>query len=143
MNMHISGILIILSIVFTSCTIKSRPIVEGQDVCEFCKMTVMEKQFAGELVTTKGRYYIFDDITCMINFIEENTLVAQEVETIYVTDFFHEDQLIEASTATYYTSEALRTPMNGKTVALGSDDDLIKMKNKLSGAEKTWDAMLK
>lgn len=117
--------------------------MEVKDVCEFCRMTIMEKEYACEIVTDKGRYYTFDDISCMVRFVRENPEIANIVKDYYVTDFFNEEQLIEAPTAIYYISEALRTPMNGKTVALSDSGSLLKMKDELPGLETTWEELLK
>lgn len=38
-----------------SCSIAPEPINYGQDGCHFCKMTIVDKVHAAEIVTTKGK----------------------------------------------------------------------------------------
>lgn len=56
--MKYSGkIIIIIAFSFLSaCSIKSKPIEEGVDMCENCKMTVMEKNMGPKLSQTKVEY---------------------------------------------------------------------------------------
>ena len=55
-------------VLFQQCTQEPEPLVYGKDVCQFCKMTLMDHKFGAELVTNKGKVYKFDDINCMLNF---------------------------------------------------------------------------
>ncbi len=40
-----------------------KPIKLNVDTCEFCKMTISNGKFGAELLTKKGRYYKFDDLS--------------------------------------------------------------------------------
>ncbi len=136
--MKYSGLSIVIIAVsfFSSCSVKSKPIVEGVDICENCKMTVMEKKFAAEIVTNKGRTFIFDDLKCLNNYLSANSITKEEIKFILVTDYFHPDKLIPANNAVFYYSEELHTPMNGKTVALSDSGDLIKIQEEYTGMSR-------
>lgn len=59
---------------FSSCgdAGKPKPVKANEDVCALCKMTIVDLKFAPQLVTGKGKYYVFDDISCMIEFANDN-----------------------------------------------------------------------
>ena len=60
------GILLIINL--DSCSTEPEQLQYGTDACHFCKMTLMDKKFGAELVTTKGKVYKFDDLSCFINY---------------------------------------------------------------------------
>ena len=43
-----------------SCSPEAQPINYGSDQCDFCRMTIVDKAHAAEVVTKKGRAYKFD-----------------------------------------------------------------------------------
>ena len=130
------SILIVFFIFLSACSIKSKPITEGVDTCENCKMTVMEKKYAGEIVTNRGRTFIFDDLHCLNNYLSVNMLAKDEVKFILVSDYYNPDKLIPADKALFFYSEELHTPMNGKTVALSDSGGLTKIQGEYNGMSR-------
>ena len=65
-------------------------------------MTVMEKKYAGEIVTNRGRTFIFDDLHCLNNYLSVNMLAKDEVKFILVSDYYHPDKLIPADKAFFF-----------------------------------------
>ncbi|HEY3387683.1 MAG TPA: hypothetical protein VGK46_14315, partial [Saprospiraceae bacterium] len=57
-----------------ACSQDPEPLRYGKDTCYTCKMTLMDKKFGAELVTAKGKVYKFDDVNCMVNFINSDYL---------------------------------------------------------------------
>jgi copper chaperone NosL len=103
----------IVILTIQSCSAGPQPIRYGSDACDFCKMTIMEKKFANEWVTAKGKVYRFDDIHCLISFRKTD----KSEGTTYVNDFGGKKELNKASNLFYVKSEELKTPMNGKVAA--------------------------
>ena len=66
---YILTLLVLLMLI--SCNISPQPIDYGNDGCHFCKMTIVDKTHAAEIVTDKGKVYKFDATECMIHFMEE------------------------------------------------------------------------
>ncbi len=134
-----TGIIILLlsGILLSACSVKPRPIQEGVDNCAFCKMTVMEKQYAAEIVTNTGKVFVFDDAKCMKIFIRENTIPREEMELILISDFNDPEQLLPADKAILFTSDKLRTPMNGKTVALSDSNALKALQESMEGTSSS------
>ena len=67
--LKIYGIAVIL-LMIVACDPESKPIVYGEDKCEFCRMSIVDQRFAGEVVTQKGKAYKFDAVECMVNYID-------------------------------------------------------------------------
>lgn len=139
---QIAGIFIIFLFI-TACSVKPQPIVTGKDSCAYCKMTVMDKKFAAELITQKGRIYIFDDLLCLINFMHENNTEIGTPREILVTDFDHDAVLINAKTAYIYRSDALESPMNGHFAAHSTAKAREKMQNEIAGQSVQWIDIIK
>lgn len=137
-----SGIFISILIFLSSCSVKPRAIAEGVDICEFCKMTVMEKQYAAEFVTVKGKYYVFDDIQCMHQFLKENSEIQKDIKNYFVSDFNEPEKLFNAEHAFYFHSEEIHTPMNGNTVAFSTKESRAKINTTIKGEEKSWDQII-
>lgn len=92
-----------------ACTPEPRPINYGQDACAFCKMTVVSRQHAAELVTAKGKVYVFDAIECMINYRQQHAETT--FRFLLVNDYQNPGILIDATTCQYLISENLPSPM--------------------------------
>ncbi|MCB0620489.1 MAG: hypothetical protein KDC41_17650, partial [Saprospiraceae bacterium] len=59
----LAGVLCIF--LFLACRPAPQPIEYGSDLCDYCKMTIVDRQHAAEAVTGKGRAYRFDAIECL------------------------------------------------------------------------------
>ena len=99
--------LILIMVVCANCSVKPEPLRYSKDNCSFCKMTLVDDKFGGELVTKKGKVFKFDDIKCMISFLNS---AEGKVDYSYelVVDYAHaadEFDLIPASDAFYLQSE--------------------------------------
>ena len=95
-----------------------RPIALGEEVCRHCHMTIADPRFAAELVTTRGRVYVFDDVGCLAAFVATSRCRSTVVHSLWVHDFLHPDSLLDARTASYLRVDSLRTPMGSHLAAL-------------------------
>ncbi len=61
-------VLLLLSLLFfvVGCSVEESPINYGKDACNFCKMNIVDKQHAAEIVTSKGKPFKYDAIECMV-----------------------------------------------------------------------------
>lgn len=92
-----------------SCSIAPEPINYGQDGCHFCKMTIVDKVHAAEIVTTKGKVYKFDATECMINFMDE--FETSNIELFLSNNYSTPEELIDSKEATFLISENVPSPM--------------------------------
>lgn len=133
-NLPLFGLLVFL----ISCSADSRPIAFGQDGCHHCKMTLMDPKFGAELVTEKGKVYIFDDVNCMLLYLDSKDGKSQVYKHILVTDYLNPGVLLDAEFAFYLKSEEFKTPMGSNIVAFPDYDLLKQYKNKSAGVYLAW-----
>ena len=113
-----------------SCNSKeSVPIKLNVDTCEFCKMTIADGKFGAEVITQKGRVYKFDDVICLKNYCEENHNTP--IEKYLVHDYLEDNQLIDATTASYIKGGNISSPMNGNVAAFSDETQARLMSEKL------------
>jgi len=104
-------------LVFWGCSIEPEPLIYGKDQCHSCKMTLMDKKFGAELVTTKGKVYKFDDINCLFNFYNEGSVNKEDFRLKLVVDFSRPEKLIDAEKAVYLKSGEIKSPMASQVAA--------------------------
>lgn len=92
----------------TKKEVEPRAINEETDKCDICNMTVMDNQFATQIVLTNGQTYVFDDIGCMYAWIDENQDI--EVEASFVRDYSNKEWILSEE-AFYVYNKDVKTPM--------------------------------
>ena len=108
-------IFLLISILFSACSVAPVAIDYGKDACSFCDMTIVDKTHAAEYVTKKGRAYKFDAVECLINDLSDKD--ENSMAFILVTDFLNPTVLINATETTYLVSEELKSPMGANLSA--------------------------
>ena len=126
-----------------SCNTAPQPIKIGVDACTFCKMTISDNRFGGEIITKKGKTYKFDDIHCLIAFKKSNALNGEEISHIYFVKFDGAQDFIEASKAYLFKSDELHTPMAGNIAAFENEQSLNNTAQKFKGAAVNWNDAVK
>ena len=130
---------VVMSILFlASCTVEQEPLQYGQDACHTCKMTLMDRKFGAELVTTKGKVYKFDDVNCMLTFYHSGELEHRDFAYKLVTDFSHPAKLIEAADAFYLKSPAIKSPMASQIAAFQEKASMDEVKKEAKGIYLVW-----
>lgn len=130
--------LILAVILFLSCSSEPEPLRYGKDACHLCKMTLMDKKFGGELVTEKGKVYKFDDVNCMINFLNSGYLKDETVAHKLIVDYQQQEKLISAEQAFYLKSDEIRSPMASEVAAFETEKDMLKYKTRLKAIYLSW-----
>ena len=95
--------------ILPACSPEPRDIDYGEDICAYCKMTIVDAQYGAEAVTTKGRVHVFDAVECMVHFTNENTDV--EYAHLLVNHYTDPGALNDATKSGFLISEALPSPM--------------------------------
>ncbi len=111
-----------------------RQLTLNSDGCDFCRMTISDGKSAAELITQKGRVYKFDDIGCMLRYIQEQK--NTDVRTSYVSDYSGSNELIDVKAAWYVRHDEFKTPMGGNVAAFASRDAAIAYAAKLNAVVK-------
>lgn len=123
-----------------SCNIGPQAIDYGNDGCHFCKMTIVDKVHAAEIITQKGKVYKFDASECMINFLKD--FDTSEVK-LYLTNIYTEPEtLIDATQATFLISKNVPSPMGAFLTAFKTQEAAKKVQDEKEGTLYTWNELL-
>ena len=102
-------------------------------------MTIIDKKFAAEIVTDKGKVFKFDDLSCLSKYLKVNKLQEASLSFIVVNDYNNPGGLIDARTAIFVGSHDLRSPMRGDVAAFSNKASADAVKAKFSEAKLlTW-----
>lgn len=134
--------LLIISLLFLSCSNDPQPLQYGKDACYTCKMTLMDKKFGAELVTAKGKIYKFDDVNCMVNFINSDYLAGETLVHKLIVDYSQPEKLIPAEEAFYLKSDEIRSPMASQVAAFETEEIMLDYKPKLKGIYLGWGELI-
>lgn len=130
-----TAMLILLSITVISCEVKPQPISFGTDACDFCRMTIVDKQHAAQIVTEKGRAYKYDAIECMMN--DLNDWDRPPAKLFLVADYSNPGKLIDAEQASYLISENIPSPM-GAFLTAGNENSIKEIHDSVGGETLIW-----
>lgn len=125
-----------------SCNTGPEPIKPGVDACNFCKMTITDNRFGGEIITEKGKVFKFDDMHCLLAFKKTNAINNNDIKEIYLINFDEPHNFIEAPKAFLLKSDELRSPMGGNIANFTDESKLKTMALKFKGEEVAWVALL-
>lgn len=115
-----------------SCSNSPEPINYGEDACDYCRMSIVDKQHAAQLVTNKGKNYKYDAIECMMNDLRnwERPPVAIHL----VADYSNPGIMTDALSASYLISKEIPSPM-GEFLSAFADESKRDEFYNLSGGE--------
>lgn len=122
--------------IVTSCSKTPKPIVYGSDGCHFCSMTIVDKQYAAQFMTHKGRSYSFDASECMLNHLKE--IDPTTVAVFLVNDYNAPGETIDATKATYLISENLPSPMGEFITAFATKEEAQRVQVENQGELLDW-----
>ncbi len=131
---------IFLGFTLWSCTVKPEPINYGEDGCHFCKMTIVDKLHAAEVVTNKGKIYKFDATECMINFTDE--FDTSTIKLYLSNNYTEPEALIDATKATFLISKNVPSPMGAFLSAFKNKEDAVKVQTEKGGEIYNWEELL-
>ena len=103
-----------------SCEPKVVDINYGKDMCHYCSMTIVDRQYSAQYVTGKGRAYKFDAIECLIKDMKAQD--EEKMAFIMVSDYSNPGELIDARSARYVVSENIQSPMGENLLAVKDDE---------------------
>ncbi len=101
-------------------------------------MTLADKRFGTELVTTKGKIYTFDDINCMLSFYNSAEFDQAALAHNLVVDFENPGRFLNARETFFLKSDAIKSPMASKVAAFESYDRAIQFKRENGGILLGW-----
>ena len=124
---------------FTSCSTQPKPIALGTDNCYTCKMGFIDPKFGGEVITSKGKVYMFDDIICMVRYLKSGSINENDISHKILVNYNKQDDFIEADKAFFLVSPSLKTPMNSNAAVFHSQTEAEKLKVIVNGKIMQWE----
>lgn len=134
-----TGVLLVVSILIISCKAEPSKINYGNDACHYCKMTIVDKTHASEIVTNKGKASKYDAIECMLNDLQDRN--KEDIALYLVTDYVNPEKLTDATVATYLISESIQSPMGANLTAFANKADAERNVKNNQDSLFTWEEM--
>ena len=103
--------LLLVSILLVSCQPSPKPIEYGSDICHHCKMSIVDKKFASQAVTSKGKVYNFDAIECLVQYAEQN--METEFAFLQVNSYLEPENRLNVEECYFVKSPEIPSPMGG------------------------------
>ncbi len=131
--------LVVLALGLSACNNGPQPISYSQDACDFCRMTIVDKQHAAQIVTEKGRNYKYDAIECMVNDLKDWD--RPTADQLLVADYANPGKLTNAKNAQYLISKNIPSPMGAFLSAFESPNELKKAQEQWGGETFNWEEL--
>lgn len=132
------ALFVLIMIGLLACKVEPVALQYGKDFCHTCKMTLTDNKFGGEVVTAKGKVYVFDDTNCMINFLNSGYLEEQEVKFKLIADYTQPGKLIPVEHGFFLKSDEIRSPMNSSIAAFETEVAMKDFKKKWNAIYLGW-----
>lgn len=127
-----------------SCTSEPEAINYGKENCQFCKMTIMDNKYGCEVVTQKGKVFKFDDVSCMIKYINISEQTIKDYAHIVVNSYDKPANLIDVNKAYFVVSPNFSSPMMGNVAAFSDEKQASETLKKDNEAKKySWNELAK
>lgn len=132
----VAGAALMLMIFLAGCSSGPKPIRLGQDSCDYCKMSIADKNFGAEIITKKGKVFKFDDTHCLAAFRKEK-MDSNDIRDAYLVNYVEPHNFIKAENAILIRSEEIHSPMGGNIASFDSEDEAAKTKTEVHGERIT------
>ncbi|SHN42441.1 hypothetical protein [Chitinophaga sp. CF418] len=127
---------IFIALLLTSCKRSFQPIDYGKEACAHCRMVIIDKKFACEIVDKNGKAYKFDDLICMKKFTGEQSMQENEL-LLFVAAFNEPDKYIDAKKAILLKADVFKSPMSGGLIAVETAEAATHIQHSVTHAQKT------
>jgi copper chaperone NosL len=140
LSVNIAAIILGMSLIqLSACSSGPEPIRYGKDNCQHCKMTLTDKRFGAEIITSKGKVFKFDDLNCVVAYLREEKIDEKNLAQIVSIDFKHAGMFVDINKAFLLKNNAIKSPMRSDIACFSEQKDLESVKAELGGGtEMTW-----
>lgn len=120
------------------CQRVPRPLEAGVDACEFCRMTISDVRFGGEIQSRAGRLHAFDSAECLASYYLDAES-RNDVRAAWVSDF-DSGRLVPVDSAVFLEDSRISSPMGRRLVAFAPG--AVDIEQRLGGRIRTWSDVL-
>ena len=125
-----------------SCSAEPQAIAFGKDLCDECKMTIMDPKFGGEVVTKKGKVFKFDDAHCLANFLQSGKVAESDVSQTVFLNHQGDPQFLNAADVQFVVSPQLKSPMNSNAAAFSDKATADQKATEVAGKVMNWNTLI-
>jgi len=118
-----------------------RAIADAGKPCDYCRMGISDERFGGQLVTRKGKLYVFDSVECLASFYVQQSATAERA-TVWVADYTNPGEWIPAASARFARSEEHPSPMGLNLVSFSAKADSAALPRDLRDGAMSWPQVL-
>lgn len=114
-------ILVVLAVLLAACSQTSYEPVDilDSDQCYTCHMGIEDLQSVSQTILTDGTPRVFDDIGCMLVYLQETN---DEMKISYVIDY-ESGEWIDVNEAYFVHDQTIQTPMSYGFIAFSSEQE--------------------
>ena len=133
------------SIIIAGCiSTDPEPINYGHNNCDYCKMTIVDRSFGAELVTTKGKKFKFYSIECLAAFEITGAMDETNILSMWVTEAANPETFVKTTEASFIFSKDIKSPMSVGLIAYKSKQTADSLAaSSLSGTIVNWEQLTK
>lgn len=132
-----------MAVLLAACGVSGPvPLHWNEDGCAHCHMTLADRRYGAEIITTKGRALPFDDAGCAAEQLATRELGLDEVSSVWVIDYTHPGALIPATGATFVRSKEFKTPMGSGVIATSDRATADSLAQAFHGEVLSWPDLL-
>lgn len=141
---HAAALVSILASGVISCSTEAQKIAYGKDLCEECRMTIMDAKFGAEIVTKKGKAFKFDDAHCITQYLKAGKVKQEDVgQTLFVS--YENGEFVDAEKTLFVVSPQLKSPMNSNAAAFShkksADEVAVMTKGKVTDWKTLYNSL--
>lgn len=126
-------------VIALACQRAPRPLVAGTDACDYCRMTVTDTRFGGELQSRTGRIHTFDAVECLASFYLDAAR-RNDIRAAWVTDF-ETGRFVPVDSAITLQDGRIASPMGRSLVAFAPESAELAAQ-RYGGRALTWPEVL-
>ena len=125
------------AVLLGGCAAEPQAIEYGKDLCDECKMTIMDPKFGAEIVTRKGKTFKFDDAHCIARFLKTAKVKEDDIALTLFTNYVN-GGFVASDKALFVVSPQLKSPMNSHAAAFGDKGAAEQVATTIKGRVLDW-----
>lgn len=123
----------------SGCSAEPIEIRYGEDVCQSCKMSIVDEKYGAELVSNKGKIFMFDATECVLQYMQEQQSTEEDYAFMLTNTSDNPGEFSPLKNVTWLHSEELRSPMSANITPFQSESEAKKVQEQLGGSIYKWE----
>lgn len=125
----------------SGCTPEPTPIHYGEDVCHSCQMSIVDNQYGAELVSNKGKVFLFDATECVLQYMKDQQTSAGDYAYMLTNTADKPGEFTSLTEATWLHSEQLPSPMGANLSPFNRLEEAKKAQETRGGDLYNWETL--